>query len=188
MQSYLAAFLMSLAAGLAIHLFFRVIRRYGPVGQPGENGKPYIPTAYLSVSDYVATRPRRRFYYLAFRHLPPLILTLLLCGLLNKLFPDLWTFPYLLTATFSSVLFGSLREAVRPGIYLSERLVHIYNVAIINLMAVLVERSSHSPWLAAVTPSLEGIVDNIWSSLFVSLIVVGFIEFSGKTGPSNLSL
>lgn len=187
MQVHFGAFLMSLMAGLAIHLFFRVIRRYGPADQPGKQGQPHRPTAYLSVSDYVVTRPTRRLYYLAFRHLPPLIVTMLLCGLLNKLLPELWTLPYLLTATFSSVLFGSLREVLRRGIYLSERLVHLYNVVIINLTAVLMEFFSHSDWLAAVTPSLDGIVDNVWSSLFVSLIVVAFIEFSSQTYPVNRS-
>jgi hypothetical protein len=112
---------------------------------------------------------------------------MLLCGLLNKLLPELWTLPYLLTATFSSVLFGSFREVLRRGIYLSERLVHLYNVVIINLTAVLVEFFSHSAWLAALTPSLEGIVDNIWSSLFVSLIVVAFIESSSQNYPVNRS-
>lgn len=72
MQVHFGAFLMSLMAGLAIHLFFRVIRRYGPADQPGKQGQPHRPTAYLSVSDYVVTRPTRRLYYLAFRHLPPL--------------------------------------------------------------------------------------------------------------------
>ncbi|MFJ6028813.1 hypothetical protein ACIQCN_15265, partial [Pseudarthrobacter sp. NPDC092424] len=160
-----------------------VIRRYGPAGQPGRQGQLHASTAYLSVSDFVAIRPRRRFYYLAFRHLPPLIVTMLLCGLLNKLFPELWTLPYLLTATFSSVLLGSFREVLRRGIYLSERLVHLYNVVVINLTAVLTEFFSHSAWLAAVTPSLEGIVDNIWSSLFVSLIFVAFIELSSHKYP-----
>lgn len=185
MQIHLGALLMSLLAGVAIHLFFRVIRRYGPAGHPGAQGQLGTPTAYLSVADYVLTKPRRRLYYLFFRHLPPLIVTVLLCGLLNKLHPELWTFPYLLTATFSSVLFGSFREVLRPGIYLSERLVHLYNVIFINLTAVLTEFSSHSVWLSAVTPSLEGIVDNIWSSLFVSLIVVAFIEFSSQRYPVN---
>lgn len=181
----LAAFLMSLLAGLAIHLFFKVIKRYGPGGQTSGPDQGHPQTAYLSVSDYVATRPQRRLYYLAFRHLPPLIVTMLLCGLLNKLFPPLWTLPYLLTATFSSVLFGSFREALRRGVYLSERLVHVYNVIAINFMAVLMEFFSHTAWLAAATPSLEGIVDNIWSSLFVSLIIVAFMEFSSRRYPTN---
>ncbi|MDQ0867277.1 hypothetical protein [Arthrobacter globiformis] len=179
MNINLAAFLMSLLAGLAIHLFFKVMRRHGPAGQGGA-GQRQAQTAYLSVSDYVANTPRRRLYYVAFRHLPPLIVTMLLCGLLNKLFPELWTLPYLLAATFSSVLFGSFRESLRRDIYVSERLVHIYNVVVVNLMAVLTEPFSHSLWLAAVTPSLEGIVDNIWSSLFVSLIVIAFLEFSSQ--------
>lgn len=187
MQIHPGAFLMSLLAGVAIHLFFRVIRRYGPAGQRSEMGQLRNPTAYLSVSDFVVTRPRRRLYYLAFRHLPPIIVTMLLCGLLNKLVPELWTLPYLLTATFSSVLFGSFREVLRRGIYLSERLVHLYNVVIINLTAVLMEFFSHSAWLAAVTPSLEGIIDNIWSSLFVSLIVVAFIDFSSQKYPVDRS-
>jgi hypothetical protein len=72
------------------------------------------------------------------------------------------------------------REAFRKDIYLSERIVHIYNVVIINFVAVVTELFSHSHGLAAVTPSLEGIVDNIWSSLFVSLIVVAFIESSHR--------
>lgn len=187
MNINLAAFLMSLVAGLAIHLFFKVIRRYGPGGQTSRPDQQHIQTAYLSVADYVVTRPQRRLYYLAFRHLPPLIVTMLLCGLLNKLFPALWTLPYLLAATFSSVLFGSFRESLRRGVYLSERLVHVYNVIVINLMAVLAEFFSHTAWLAAATPSLEGIVDNIWSSLFVSLIIVAFIEFSSRRYPTNRS-
>jgi len=180
MQINLGALLFSLLAGVAIHLFFKAIRRYGPADQSGERGWQRTPTSYLSVSDHVVTSPRRQLYYLAFRHLPPLIVTILLCGLLNKLLPELWTLPYLLTGTFSSVLFGSFREVFRRGIYLSERLVHLYNVVIINLTAVLTEFFSHSAWLAAATPSLEGIVDNIWSSLFVSLIVVAFIESSSR--------
>jgi hypothetical protein len=177
MNVNLYALLMSILAGFAIHLFFRFIRRHGPASASAQHEEQ---TGYLSVSDYVSSRPKRRLYYLFFRHLPPLIVTMLLCGLLNKLFPELWTLPYLFAATFTSVVFGSFREVFRKGTYLSERLVHLYNVVVINVLAVVTESFSHSDWLAAVTPSLEGIVDNIWSSLFVSLIVVAFIESSNK--------
>jgi hypothetical protein len=105
---------------------------------------------------------------------------MLLCGLLNKLYPELWTLPFLLLATFSSVALGSLRASFNKGLFFSERIIHLYNAAVINLTALATELASHSTWLAAVTPSLEGIVDNIWSSLFVSLIVVAFIESSQR--------
>lgn len=176
------AFLMSAVAGIAIHIFFKFIRRHGapdPINRVPEH------TGYLSVADYVSTKRQRRLYYLLFRHLPPLIVLVLLCGVLNKAYPSLRTLPYLLAAVLISHLFSTLRELFRHKIFLSERLIHIYNLGFSLSSAFLIEFFSHTEVLAASTPSLEGIVDNIWSSLFVSLIVVTFLEYSRSNPPQR---
>lgn len=180
MEVNVPAFLMSAIAGIAIHIFFKFIRRHG-APEPIKRVSEY--SGYLSVSDYVSTKRQRRLYYLVFRHLPPLIVLILLCGVLNKAYSSLWTLPYLLAAVLISHLFSTLRELFRRKIFLSERIIHMYNVGFSVFSVVMVEVFSHSEVLAAATPSLEGIVDNIWSSLFVSLIVVAFLESSTSSAP-----
>lgn len=173
------ALLMSAIAGIAIHLFFKFIRRHA-APDPIKNIPEY--SGYLSVSEHVSTKRQRRLYYLVFRHLPPLIILFLLCGVLNKAFPNLWTLPYLAAAALVSHLFSTLHELFRRQVFISERLIHVYNLGFSVLSVMLVEAVSHSELLTVATPSLEGIVDNIWSSLFVSLIVIAFLE-SSKPGP-----
>lgn len=178
MLTHLGALSLSVLSGFTIDLFFRFIRRHGTDSSPGPNQGT---SGYLSVAELMDedTR-RRRIYYQIFRQVPPMAITVLLCGFLNEAFPQLWTLPYLLLAALISHAFSSFKVVFMKHMLLSLRLVHIQNICFSIIIAIAVEFFSGTKVIRAITPSLDGIVDNIWSSLFVSLIIVGYFELSKK--------
>lgn len=175
------ALALSVVAGLAVHLFFKFIsRRSGEV--VNELGEQY--SAYLSVSDFLSEGRRRRVFYAIFRQVPPLVICMLLCGVLNKAFPGLGVLPYLLLSVTIAHSFSTFRVLFRNGPTVAEKIIHSFNLAVSLLLAGLVSLFDGTDIIRKTTPSIEGIVDNVWSSLFVSLIVVGYFESARKERPS----
>jgi hypothetical protein len=176
----LTPILIAIAAGIFIELFFRVIRYRDASNTRGPVPK-YTPyDHYLSVAEFVAGGSRRWKSYVMFRTIPPLVVFLLLASINKRYFPAEPLWPFLAIAALVSLAPRDLWKLIRRGTLLPERLVHTLNIIVVFIALALIVAIARWVPLADLAPSISGIADNIWSSLFVAVLVVFYLDATNR--------
>ncbi|MCA9323819.1 hypothetical protein KC992_01825 [Candidatus Saccharibacteria bacterium] len=174
-------FVISFLAGLLIESFFRLVKYRDSLNNSGPRPKNQSYDTYLSVTEFVAGGERRWAGYIIFRTLPALIIFVLLAAILNKYFASVAIWPYLLIGAIISLTFRDVYALTLRRKTISEKLVHLMNIMLVLVVATGVSILDGRPILLQLAPSVSGIVDNLWSSLLVALLIIFYFE-STNTG------
>jgi hypothetical protein len=114
-------------------------------------------------------------YNSIFRFLPPAFMLILLAGVIDRYFSALNSFPYLLIAAMVSLIprdIASLFIMRR----ISERLLHIVNIVLVMALVPLVFWLDNAVNLGLIAPTRQGLIDNLWSSLIVAMLVLQYLR------------
>jgi hypothetical protein len=170
-----------ITAGLFIELFFRFIRfrDRGSLNGPIAKYRPY--NNYISVTEYVSGGKKRWWKYVVFRALPPFIVLILTVAIYQKYFNWLAvSIPVLLSALIS-LLPRDVYQLFKRNVPTSEKLVHITNLLVVAVVAELVILCSKLLNLRVLAPNISGVIDNLWSALFVSVLIVFYLDATNQT-------
>lgn len=141
------------------------------------------PEQYFSTTDYtsraISISPRR---YLAFRLLPSLVINLLFISILNKYYPVCIFISLISSFLFSLSTYGlaifrilikSKKNHTLFNKYaqISSHLFSIISTSIFGLVGGILGTLTI---IQKITPSIEGIVDNLWSSL-LAVLLAGYL-------------
>lgn len=164
---------ISILSGFVIELFFRTIRYHSKT--PSQRLLPKYKV-YITVSEYISADRKKEGKYLLFRTIPPIIILVFTMSLYSRYFQISNPVFLLLTSSFISLLPRDIVSILKKDKLLTEKIFHISNI--LNLTAITIVLSISYKYLnyAYIAPSWEGLIDNLWSSLLVALILVAYLE------------
>lgn len=179
-QPLLIAGISTLAAGLFIELFFRLIKYRDALNKKGPQpitayGVITDASNYMSVSQYLSGGKRRWLNYFLFRLLPPAIILTLLASVFARYVDNTNSFPYLISAAAISLIPRDVANLFTTR-RISEKILHIANILLVIALAPLVWTLSGAVDLSSIAPTTQGLVDNLWSSLFIAILVILYFQ------------
>ena len=166
----------SILAGFIIELFFRAIKFNSE-----ESSKYPVPkykplNNYITVLEYVSGGNTRWFNYVIFRTFPPFII-LSLFGAIYQRYSISSSYIFLfLMSVFISTLPRDIKQLGKSEVTLSEKIMHIFNLVILALLAIILGFLLSMINISFLAPSFEGIVDNLWASLFAVLLIIFYFD------------
>jgi len=178
-------FILSILAATIIELFFSVIKYRDSLN----NNRPfqsaissgyialYQPVGYMSVTDFLSGGERRWLVYFVFRYTPHVIILVLLAAVLQDYFQLSSILPYLLLATSISVASRNFVGFLKAR-FLSERLLHAFNALMLYVLTLLVWLLCRYVDISFIAPSVDGMFDNLWSSLLVAISVLLYAQIT----------
>ncbi len=172
--------LISIFAGICIELFFRLIRYRDESNSrsPVAKYRPY--SNYVTVNEFVAGGEKRWWKYILFRSLPPLIVFVLLTSIYQKYLPNTDTLYPIFLAALVSLLPRDLVQLMKSSVSLSEKIMHVFNVVFVLIVASVVSYVTRVVPVSMFAPSLNGVVDNLWASLFVAILVIFYLDATNQ--------
>lgn len=183
------ATILSISFGAIIELFFQVVKYRDSLNSKYPvpitmYGQLVDPNSYLSVSQYLSLGKRRWVNYFLFRLLPPALILILLAGLLNRYLGVNHTALYIFLGATVSLLFRDLYQIFKANL-VSEKILHIVNVVLVMAISLGVSILSENINLSFITPSKEGMIDNLWSSLLVAILVILYLRVTNMSNANE---
>lgn len=184
----LKLFALSVGAGIAIELIFQLLRFLDD-----ESVQPPIPkyrpfNYYTSVEEYVANGRRHWWRYTVFRSLPPLGVMTLLAAIQQKHHIGGSLGLSLLIAATISLLpreFYKLNKSISNTYSLfTEQSANFMNIVLVYCITAVLYIMAREINFSSLSPSMSGVVDNLWSTLFVA-ILVAFYNVNGRVPNHN---
>lgn len=179
--SFLRPLLLSIAAGLLIEVFFRLVKYNDEASNNPPKPKYRQYDIYMSVAEFVSGGDRRWFGYILFRILPPTILLTLLAAVLNRYYGEVNIVGFLFIAAVTSLLLRDFLSLFQKKKTLSEKLIHMFNITIVLVVATIISSFDKDPFLIKLAPSISGLVDNLWSSLLVALLIIFYFDATNSS-------
>ena len=179
-KAVLLGLLVSVAAGLIIELFFQLVKYRDSLNKEVPRpvtayGNLANANNYMSVSEYLSGGNRKWVNYFLFRAVPPLVVFILLSGALSKYLGVSNYSLYILLAAVASLAFRDLQQVIKANL-ISEKLLHIANSVLVLVLAVVVALLAQLVDFAIIAPSVTGLIDNLWSSLLIAMLVLIYIR------------
>lgn len=174
-------YVVSILGGLAIEAFFQLVRyrdeANNPPKQLSQDGSLAGPTSYISVEKFVSSGGRNWCRYYLFRLLPVALIMTLVASVFQKYMPSSNIFVHLLVVALVSLI-GRDIISILTTKYVSVRIVHVVNVvAVVILSFVMAIIFSHID-IRILAPSMSGLIDNLWSSLIVAMLVLFYFKLT----------
>jgi len=177
-------YIIAILGGFAIELFFRAVKYHNISNDsPIPKYQPY--NNYITVIEFVSSGNSRWLRYLLFRTLPPLVILVLTGAIYQKHFHLTNYMYYFFITILISLLPRDILQITKRTITISEKSVHIINVLSLLFICVVLNSLFQATNLSFLSPSLEGIMDNIWSSLFVALLLILYLDATNQHRSSN---
>ena len=138
--------------------------------------------AYLSVSEFAGSAISLSIVirFVLFRIFPPFIVFIFETSILQRVGLEQHV---MVDLVFTCLLFSALTDI--PGIFKSftfgERFIHICFVVLYLGMAISSGWLSSRVNISSLSPSFSGVVDNLWSTLIIALIIAIYIELFRET-------
>lgn len=174
------AIFYSVIAGIIIELFFRLIKYRDALNR--ENPRPISAygtvgdaSNYMTVSQYLSGGNRRWLNYFLFRLLPPALIFILLVAVLSRYLHITQHFPYLLVAATISLIPRDFAAFFKTRI-ISEKLLHFFNMILVVALVPLIWLLGKRVDLSFVAPSIDGLIDNLWSNLLIAMLVLFYLR------------
>lgn len=168
--------IISILSGFAIEIFFRTIRYHSdvPPQQLPPNHKVF--GSYITLSEFLSGDNNRLVNYMLFRYLPPTLILVFSMSLYRRYFQIYDPLFLLITSSVTSLLPRDIVCIFKKNQFLTEKFFHLLNI--INIVAISIILSFSYKYLdySYIAPSREGLVDNLWSSLLVALILIIYFE------------
>lgn len=160
---------------LLIELFFRMVKyKDSPVG--GSYTPLTYASNYISVKQFVSAGGRRWAHYYLFRTLPVVIVCTLVAAIEQRYFNVFRPRIYVFITAILSLCFRDIPVAFKKNIFTNERLVHVANIILVTLVATGVCLLSDNLNLSFVAPSVEGLFDDLWSSLITTMLTIFYLR------------
>jgi hypothetical protein len=140
--------------------------------------------AYSRFDDFVFDPLPQIRQYLVFRFAPPTIAFLLLSAIIQKYYMGNQVLPFLALSGSVSVCLREMPYILKRKTLFRERLLHLGVILAIYLLAALFAILCVFVDMSGLAPSREGLVDGVWSTLFVATIVAIYI---GSSRDQNAS-
>lgn len=189
MESLTYASVLAVIFGFIIEAFFKLIKYKDSL-----NSKYPVPVTaygeimdasnYMSVSRYLSGGRRKWANYFLFRLLPPMIILILLAGVLNKYLSIHDEMPFILLASAVSLLMRDFFQIFNARL-VSERLLHFANTTAVLVVSYSVAVACRWINFSFIAPSVSGLVDNLWSSLLVALLVILYFRITNMGGSDD---
>lgn len=170
---------LAVIAGLAIEMFFQLVKYRDALNTEPPRVKSAheasLMVNYLSIPEYMSGGSRKWLNYFAYRLLPPAVVFLLLAGVLDKYLDINSYWPFLMIAGVVSIAHRDIRQVFseRP---LTEKLLYGANILLILALALAVSLISQYVDISAIAPNIGGLIDNLWSSLLVAMLVIFYFN------------
>ena len=179
------AVVTAILAGITIELFFRAIKYHSRESTQRPLPKYQAYNNYITVSEYIASGDKRILNYLLFRGLPPTIILILSMALYQRYFSGVNHTLLLFISIFVSLLPRDLFYLFKKQILLSEKIFH--TTVIVSLLVLTLILSLVYPMIniAFIAPSLDGLIDNLWSSLFVAVLLILYLDATNQNKISE---
>ena len=164
-------------SALIIFFFFRLIQHYDTQLLMTMGSK-----AYLSVSEFAGSTISLSIVlrFVLFRIFPPFIVFIFETSILQRVGLEQYV---MIDLVLTCLLFSALTDI--PGIFKSftfgERFIHICFVVLYLGMAISSGWLSSRVNISSLSPSFSGVVDNLWSTLIIALIIAIYIELFRET-------
>lgn len=174
------ATIMSIVFGVIIELFFQVVKYRDALNSRDPvpvvaYGQLIDPSSYLSVPQYLSLGRRKWVNYFLFRLLPPAVILILLSGVLNRYFAISDSAIFIFLGALVSLLLRDLSQVFKANL-VSEKLLYIANIIFVLMLSFGISILSENVNLSFIAPSKEGLIDNLWSSLLVAMLVILYLR------------
>ncbi len=180
--------LIPIIAGLLIELFFRLIRYSDDASKQGPVAKYRPYNNYVTVNEFVAGGKKRWWKYILFRSLPPLIVFTLLASIYQKYFPNKDIVVPLCLSALIFLLPRDILQVIKKKVIISEKIVHIINIFFVLVVVGIVLFIYKYIPIKYLAPSVNGIVDNAWSSLLIATLVILYLDATNRADTYNEDL
>lgn len=173
--------LIPIIAGLTIEALFQVLK----ITDEFESSPPvqkYVPyNYYIPVTEFMASGRRRWGRYLVFRLLPPFLVFSLMLGIEHRYAMHANEFVSVLIAATISLLPRDILALFRKSYkVLGEQAVYLINIVTVYATALALAVLASIYDFSFIAPTVDGVVDNLWSSLFV-VVIVTFYKSVART-------
>lgn len=158
-------------AGL-IELIFQLLKTRYTHGQEFPESDYIIQ--YFTADQFFLTHSKRWLKYYSFRLLPPIVVFILISSIYDKYFDldtNLW---HVIACAFLSVLFREAYRFIKIE-YIVYKLLFLANIVLIVVSAVGIALLSDSLDFSCIAPTLEGVVDNVWATLLIAIIIISYV-------------
>ncbi len=160
--------------GILIEVFFQLIKYRDSCNKNSPSA--LNPINYATVSEFVVTGHRNWVAYFTFRYLPVAAVYVLEAGIMQEFSLADDVYLQLMISGFVSVVPRDIICIIKTRNW-NERLMHVCNILIINgVIPLLIGAIESCVDLTWIVPSFDGLIDNLWSSLVVALIIVVYIR------------
>lgn len=180
---------VAIVFGFTIELFFQVVKYKDSL-----NSSYPVPTtaysqltdasSYLSVSQYLSLGKRKWINYFLFRLTPPFILLVLLCGVLNRYFSISDPLLFIFLSSIVSLLPRDIFMLFKADL-ISERIIHAVNCIFVLLLSFGVSILAKYISFSFLVPSVNGLIDNLWSSLLVAMLVIFYFKVTNMRSTND---
>lgn len=180
--AWLWPFFWAIVIGASIEVFFQLVKYQDALNKRGP--RPPEMTNYQSVSGYLSNGNRKWGRYLLFRFTPPALMFLLLGAVLQRYFCGHYLFQGMMIAAAVSLI---PRNAVSlfKARFIKERILHISICAGVFLSAVIISVICKATDISFIAPNIDGLFDNLWSSLIVAGLVLIYFQMTDMSGRRN---
>lgn len=172
----LLGLLLSVLAGFIIELFFHAIKYNSEESDhyPVPKYKPL--NNYITVLEFVSGGNTRWVNYLIFRSFPPFIILSLFGAIYQKYSISSSYILLFLISTFVSTFFRDIKQLGRDEVTFAEKIIHISNLIILAFLSIILGYILSIINISFLAPSFEGLIDNLWASLFAALLVIFYLD------------
>mgnify|MGYP000894561503 FL=1 len=184
MESVVPIFI-AIAGGLLVEVFFQLVKYDDSLN----SSSPILNTSasnYLSVRQLASCGHRKWLNYFLFRTLPVAIISLLVVSIEQRYCKVNEPCVYAIISTIISLVFRDFLELFKKKKFIGEKLVHIVNIFFAICVGTLVGIISNNADVSIIAPSsINSLLDNLWSSMIVAMLVLLYFRMTNMGGDYN---
>ncbi len=181
------ALMIALAGGVSIEVFFQLVKYRDESSSYPRGVDQYdelVATSYMPVSRFISSGKRQWVKYFIFRLFPPVLIMIMVLAVFQKYYTGLDPTIYLLICALTSLLVRDIK-AIFTASYLSQKLIHGLVILCVLSISYIISLMSTLVSFEVLAPSVSGLIDSLWSSLIVAMLVLIYLEVTKFSGVNN---
>lgn len=178
--------LFSIVAGLiasgVIELIFLLVKNKNAL-----QGSPlvYQPMNYMTLAQFLTINNKKWINYYLFIFLPPVVIEVLQLSILKKYNGGNFIFLSIMITWLFHSFIKNLRYLLDNRYYNNERLLLGLNSVLLLLVYLVLYIVSRCVNFAMIAPTLSGLIDNIWSTLIVALLILIYFKITNMNSETK---
>lgn len=145
----------------------------------------YQPMNYMTLAQFLTINNRRWVNYYLFIFLPPVVIEILQLSILEKFNDGNFAFLSIMITWLFHSFIKNLRYLLERRRYNSERLLLVLNSILLLLVYLVLYIISRYVNFAIVAPTLNGLIDNVWSTLIVALLILIYFKITNMNSETK---